>query len=94
MKIKGFFQSHKRRITVGAMLLFFCAICSLMTVLFIYSNNQVRNEYRSIADKRDEKVERLGEQVGELQKKLDHLPEQTAEKTVDKVKPLVEDEKK
>ena len=76
------------------MLLFFCAICSLMTVLFIYSNNQVRNEYRSIADKRDEKVEKLGEQVGELQKKLDHLPEQTAEKTVDKVKPLVEDEKK
>ncbi|UYU33835.1 hypothetical protein KFZ77_10310 [Siccibacter colletis] len=79
---------------IGAMFLLFCAMCSVLTVAFNYSNNKMRAEYREIADKRDQKVENLGKQVGEMKVKLDALPERTAEKTVDKVKPLVEEEKK
>lgn len=95
MKLKAFVESHKGRLVLGGMLLFVCALCSLMTILFIYSNNNIRTEYREIADKRDEKVEKLTEQVGSLQKKLDAIPERTAEKTADKVKTVVkEDENK
>lgn len=95
MKAKGFFEKHRGRLLLGGLFLFVCAVCSVMTILFIYSNNNIRTEYRVIADKRDEKVEKLTEQVGTLQKKLDAIPERTAEKTADKVKTVVkEDEKK
>ena len=93
-KARGFIESHKGRIMIGALLLFVCAMFSIMTIAFIYSNDKVRDEYRQIADKRDKKVEQLAEQVGSIQKKIDSIPERTAEKTADKVKPLVEDEKK
>lgn len=94
MKVKAFIESHKGRLMIGAMFLLFCAMCSVMTIAFTYSNNKIRAEYREIADKRDQKVESLGRQVGELKVKVDSLPERTAEKTADKVKPLVEEEKK
>lgn len=95
MKLKGFIESHKGRLLLGGIFLFVCAVCSVMTILFIYSNNNIRTEYRQIADKRDEKVEKLAEQVGTLQKKLDAIPERTADKTADKVKAVVkEDENK
>ncbi len=93
-KAKGFIESHKGRLMIGALLLIVCAMCSIMTIAFNYSNNKIREEYRQVADKRDQKVENLADQVGTLQKKLDSLPERTAEKTADKVKPLVEEEKK
>ncbi len=93
-KAKGFIESHKGRIMIGGLLLFVCAMFSIMTIAFIYSNNKVRDEYREIADKRDKKVAQLAEQVGSMQQKLDAMPEKTAEKTASKVKPLVEDEKK
>lgn len=94
MKFKAFVESHKGRLMIGAMFLLFCAMCSVLTVAFNYSNNKIRAEYREIADKRDQKVENLGKQVGEMKVKLDSLPERTAEKTADKVKPLVEEEGK
>lgn len=95
MKTKSFFEKHRGRLLLGGFFLLVCAIFSLMTVAFIYSNNNIRAEYRDIADKRDEKVEKLTEQVGTLQKKLDAIPDRTAEKTADKVKTVVkEDEKK
>lgn len=93
-KARGFIESHKGRIMIGGLLLFVCAMFSIMTIAFIYSNDKVRDEYREIADKRDKKVEKLAEQVGSMQQKLDAMPEKTAEKTASKVKPLVEDEKK
>lgn len=95
MKTNSFMKRHRNRLVIGGLLLFFCAMCSIMTVIFTYSNNNIRAEYRGIADKRDEKVDKLAEQVGGLQKKLDAIPERTAEKTADKVKTVVkEDEKK
>ncbi len=94
MKVKAFIESHKGRLMIGAMFLLFCAMCSLMTIAFTYSNNKIRAEYRDIANERDKKVASLAVQVGEMKVKLDSLPERTAEKTADKVKPLVEEEKK
>ncbi|WP_318367117.1 hypothetical protein [Enterobacter sp.] len=94
-KARGFIESHKGRILIGGLLLFVCAMFSVMTIAFIYSNDKVRQEYRQIADKRDRKVEKLAEQVGTMQQKLDAMPEKTAEKTADKVKTVVkEDENK
>ncbi|MDT9429885.1 hypothetical protein MXT04_24430 [Escherichia coli] len=94
MKVKAFIESHKGRLMIGAMFLLFCAMCSVMTIAFTYSNSKIRAEYRDIADERDKKVESLAVQVGEMKAKLDSIPERTAEKTADKVKPLVEEEKK
>lgn len=93
-KARGFIESHKGRIMIGALLLFVCAMFSVMTIAFIYSNKKVRDEYREIADKRDQKVDNLSKQVGEMKVKLDSLPDRTAEKTANKVKPIVEDEGK
>lgn len=93
---------HRRNIILGSFLLVSCVCCIVMTIIFAYVSSQanerveqIRIDYRRIADRRDLKVEKLGQQVLDLQKKMDSLPDRTATKTADKVKQAVkEDEDK
>lgn len=95
-------KKHKRSILIGSVLLASSLLCIILTVIFIYVSSQaneqiesIREDYRKVADRRDAKVVRLAEQVGELQKKVDNIPDRTANKTADKVKQVVkEDESK
>lgn len=95
-------KNHKRSIIYGSLLLALSVICIVMTIIFIYVSNEanqrvedIRSDYRAIAERRDSKVATLGQQVTELQKKVDSLPDRTANKTADKVKQVVkEDEAK
>ncbi len=95
MSFKGFAKSHQRRLFIGGVCVAICAICIIVTAIVVVSINSIRQEYSVKAVNRDQQVQQLSEQVGEIKKKLDTIPEQTAEKAVEKVKPLVkEDEKK
>lgn len=95
MSFKGFAKSHQRRLLIGGVCVAICAICIIVTAIVVVSINSIRQEYSDKAVNRDQQVQQLSEQVGEIKKKLDTIPEQTAEKAVEKVKPLVkEDEKK
>lgn len=95
-------QKHKRSIIIGSVMFAMSVICIVMTIIFIYVNNdatrrldEIRRNYQQVADRRDARVSRLAEQVGELQKKVDNIPDRTASKTADKVKRVVtEDESK
>ncbi|WP_312836649.1 hypothetical protein [Pantoea sp.] len=93
---------HKRSIIYGALLLTLSVICIVMTIIFTYVSNRaneqiegIREDYRAVAERRDQKVAQLAGQVTDLQKKLDVLPDRTADKTANKVKEVVkEDEAK
>ncbi|WP_241522088.1 hypothetical protein [Chimaeribacter californicus] len=70
-----------------------------MTIIFAYLNSKtnerveaIRQYYSITAERRDEKVEQLSNQVADLQKKLDSLPDRTANKTADKVKQVVKED--
>lgn len=94
--------NHKRSLIIGGVLTVLTLICIAMTCMFVYVSNDanqkidfIRDDYRKVADRRDLKVASLAEQVGELQKKVDNIPDRTANKTADKVKQVVkEDESK
>lgn len=95
-------QKHKRNIALGTLMLVLCAMCIVMTIIFVYVNNDanqrvegIRKDYQKVAERRDAKVARIAGQVEDLQKKVDGIPDRTATKTADKVKQVVtEDEKK
>lgn len=93
---------HKRNIIIGSLMLLMSVLCIVMTIMFIYVNNNanaridgIREDYRKVADRRDAKVTRLTKQVAELQAQMATLPDKTASKTADKVNQVVkEDESK
>lgn len=95
-------HKHKRNIILGSLMLLLSVLCIVMTIIFVYVNNDankrvesIREDYRKVAERRDAKVAKIAGQVDELQKKLDAVPDRTATKTADKVKQVVtEDEKK
>lgn len=95
-------QKHKRNIILGSLMLLLSVLCIVMTIIFVYVNNDaneridgIRKDYQKIAERRDAKVAKIAGQVEDLQKKLDAIPDRTATKTADKVKQVVtEDEKK
>lgn len=95
-------QNHKRSLIIGSVLTLMTLICIAMTCLFVYVSNDanrqiesIRNDYRQVADRRDEKVSKLASQVDGIQQKIDSIPDRTANKTADKVKQVVkEDEAK
>lgn len=92
-------KAHRRNIIAGSFLLVSCAICIVMTIIFAYVSSQankridaIREDYSAIAALRDAKVASLAAQVGDIQKKLDSLPDRTANKTADKVKQAVKED--
>lgn len=92
-------MSYKRNLILGCILLISALICTIMTIIFLYVSNEanrkiaaIREEYRTIAERRETKVEELYTQVAVLQKKLDALPERTATKTVTKVREAVQED--
>lgn len=95
-------QNHKRSLIAGGVLTFMTLICVAMTCLFVYVTNEanhrieeVRDDYRKVAERRDAKVASLANQVAELQKQVSSLPDRTANKTAAQVKQVVkEDEAK
>lgn len=91
-------HKHKRNIILGSLMLLLSVLCIVMTIMFIYVNNsanqrieEIRIDYRKVADRRDAKVSKLTTQVKDLQNKVDALPDRTASKVNQVVK---EDEKK
>lgn len=95
-------NTHRQRLIIGGALTFLTLVCIAMTIMFVYVNNsanqridEIRSDYRRVAERRDSKVANLAVQVDGIQKKLDSLPDRTASKTADKVKQVVkEDEAK
>ena len=92
-------KSYKRSLILGCLFLICSLLCILMTIIFLYVSNEanrriasIRQEYSFVADRREAKVDALANQVFKLQKKLDALPDRTANKTVDKVKEVVKGE--
>lgn len=88
--------SYRRKVIIGCILLSCSMICILMTIIFLYVSNtankrveEIRADYRAIAARRDDRVDLLTNQVGELQHKLDAIPDRIADKTVTKVKEVV-----
>jgi len=87
---------YRRKVILGGILLSCSMICVLMTILFLYVSNtankrveEIRQDYRNIATRRDARVDLLTDQVSALQHKLDALPARTADQTVNKVKEVV-----
>lgn len=92
-------QNHKRSLIIGGVLTLMTLICIAMTCMFIYVSNDasrqieaIRQDYRNVADRRDKKVANIAAQVDELQKKLEVIPDRTANKTADKVKQVVKED--
>ena len=94
--------SHKRNIILGSLMLLLCVMCIIMTIIFVFVSNRaneridgIRADYQKIAERRDKKVSQLSGQVEQIQKQLSQIPDQTANKTADKVNQVVkEDEAK
>lgn len=89
---------HRRNIILGSFLLVSCVLCIVMTIIFAYVSSQankrideIRAEYSNKAAERDAQVESLQGQVRDIQKKIDSLPDRTANKTADKVKQVVKE---
>lgn len=95
-------SGHKRNVIIGSLLLLMSVICIIMTIIFVYVSNQaneridgIRSDYQKVAERRDKKVSQLAKQVEQMQKQLSQIPDQTANKTADKVNQVVkEDEPK
>lgn len=93
---------HKRNVIIGSLLALMSVICIIMTIIYIYVSNQaneridgIRADYQKVAERRDKKVSQLAKQVEQMQKQLSQIPDQTANKTADKVNQVVkEDEAK
>lgn len=89
-------KNHRRQLLLGALLLMLSLLCVAMTIMFVFVNNSanrrvedIRQQYRAISDRREARVAELTSQLTTLQKKLDGLPDRTANKTADKVKQVV-----
>lgn len=89
-------KNHRRQLVLGALLLMLSLLCVAMTIMFVFVNNSanrrvedIRQQYRAISDRREARVAELTSQLTTLQKKLDGLPDRTANKTADKVKQVV-----
>lgn len=95
-------QNHKRSLIVGGVLTLMTLICVAMTCMFVYVTNDannriedIRNDYRKVAERRDAKVASLANQVASLQQQVSSIPDRTANKTAAQVKQVVkEDEAK
>ena len=92
-------KNHRRQLVLGGLLLVLSLLCVAMTIMFVFVNNSanrrvedIRQQYRAIADRRETRVAELTSQLVALQKKLDGLPDRTANKTADKVKQVVADD--
>lgn len=77
----------KRSAIIAGILLLSSFFCIAMTVVFVYVSHEanqkvatIRQYYAGLAEKRDEQVSQLAFEVIQLQKKLDALPEDTADK--------------
>ncbi|MEB5973348.1 hypothetical protein ACWXWB_14165 [Pantoea dispersa] len=71
-------RSHRRHLMLGGLLMLLSLLCVAMTILFLYVNNSanqrvedIRQQYRAISDRREEKVAELTNQLIALQQKLD-----------------------
>jgi predicted PurR-regulated permease PerM len=89
-------KNHRRQLLLGGLLLVLSLLCVAMTIMFVFVNNSanrrvedIRQQYRAISDRREARVAELTSQLVALQKKLDGLPDRTANKTADKVKQVV-----
>ncbi|WP_311791000.1 MULTISPECIES: hypothetical protein [Pantoea] len=81
---------------LGVLMLGMSMVCVVMTILFLYVSStanrrveEIRQESRESAARREAKVDQLSKQVSALQRKLDALPDRTAAQTADKVKQVV-----
>lgn len=93
--------NHKRSLIIGGALTVMTLICIVMTCIFIYVSSQandrvdaIRADYSVKASERDSRFDKLAGQVADIQKKLDSLPDRTANKTADKVKQVVKEDEK
>ncbi len=84
-------KSHRRQLLLGGMLLMLSLLCVAMTVMFVFvSNNanrkveEIRQQYRTIADRREMRVAELTNQLAALQMKLDVAAEAASPKPADK----------
>lgn len=89
-------MTHKRKVFIGVLMLGMSMVCIIMTILFLYVSSTANRRVEEIrrisleaADRREAKVDKLGQQVLMLQHKLDAIPNRTAEETADKVKQVV-----
>lgn len=92
-------NNHKRSLIVGCVLTLVTLICIAMTCLFVYVTNDanrqienIRNDYRKVAERRDAKVASLANQVASLQQQMSSLPDRTANKTAAQVKQVVKED--
>ncbi len=86
-------KSHRRHMLLGALLLALSLLCVAMTVMFVFvSNNanrkveQIREQYREVANRREMRVTELTNQVEALQRKLHVPPERSANSPAEKAK--------
>ncbi|WP_413730818.1 hypothetical protein [Sodalis sp. RH22] len=90
----------KHPLVIAALMLFIAIMFGLLTLIFIYVSSNaktqvdaIRQDYQRRADRRDLKVDEIaaqqksqGNQLNELQHKVDTLPLKTAEKVKQDVK--------
>ncbi|WP_343551387.1 hypothetical protein [Pantoea sp.] len=78
-------KNHRRQLFLGGFLLMLSLMCVAMTVLFLFVSNNanrrvedIRQQYRTISERREARVAELTQQLVTLQNKLDGLPKRAA----------------
>lgn len=87
-------KNHRRQLFFGGFLLMLSLMCVAMTVLFLFvSNNanqrveEIRQQYRTISERREGRVAELTSQLVALQNKLDGIAKHPISNPADKGTP-------
>ncbi|MCW6030918.1 hypothetical protein [Pantoea sp. JK] len=87
-------KNHRRQLFFGGFLLMLSLMCVAMTVLFLFVSNsanqrveEIRQQYRTISERREGRVAELTSQLVALQNKLDGIAKHPISNPADKGKP-------
>jgi hypothetical protein len=87
-------KNHRRQLFFGGFLLMLSLMCVAMTVLFLFVSNsanqrveEIRQQYRTISERREARVAELTSQLVALQNKLDGTMKHPVSNPADKGKP-------
>ncbi|WP_345829305.1 hypothetical protein AAGR08_07220 [Pantoea sp. BRR-3P] len=87
-------KNHRRQLFLGGFLLMLSLMCVAMTVLFLFVSNsanqrveEIRQQYRTISERREARVAELTNQLVTLQNKLDDLSNHPVSTRADEGKP-------
>ncbi|EJL84665.1 hypothetical protein [Pantoea sp. GM01] len=87
-------KNHRRQLFFGGFLLMLSLMCVAMTVLFLFVSNsanqrveEIRQQYRTISERREARVAELTSQLVVLQNTLDGINKHPASAPAEKVKP-------